>query len=194
MKNILFLFLILLSAVDFAKGQAFAGTGTDISTNLNYFVVPPFGGSRKARVLYVNATSDKAGSVIQFYNSAAPINVTNSSVSGTNVVWASGTGLSGSDILIVRSVSGETFQRVTVSSATDGYITLNQNLSFALVAGDKVYKATTAGFIPVGAATKEVNASVGGCYFSQGLDRPLLIDLDGTSAVHINAISGDYLK
>jgi hypothetical protein len=168
----------------------FAGTSTDISTNISYYVVPP-AGNQQAVVTYINATSDLAGSVVQFYNAAAPVKVSAAAAS-TNVQIASITGLSTGGVVIVQSVTNNTFQRTTVVSFSATNVILSAtNVLSALVAGDKIYPASTAGAIPVGAATKEV---VGASFVSQGNNRPLLVEVNGTAAAgnHINAISGTY--
>jgi hypothetical protein len=85
-------------------------------------------------------------------------------------------------------VANNTYQRVVVLSDTSTSVTFNENLNFALAAGDQLYIATVNAQIPVAAATVSVISET----FAGTEGRPLLVDLDGTSASQINAITVEY--
>jgi hypothetical protein len=169
--------------------ETFAGTGTDVGNTLCYYVASAKYGV--PRLSYINATSDKSASVIQFYSAASPLLVTATSAAGQTIVSAVPTTITNNDIVIVRSIANDTYQRCVVSSVTATNFVVGANLAFALAVGDPIYKVTAAGTIPVGAATKELNAGPGSIYNGQR-NRPLLFEIDGTSACQINAASGFF--
>lgn len=139
---------------------------------------------------YVNATSDKAGSVLQFYTAGAAINPTSSAAAAQkDVVVPDGTAFSGGNIVVLYDVATDTCQRAVVDSVSTNTVTFLANLAFVLGTGDEMYIMTAGATIKVGAATKELNAAPGLVYASRR-GRPLLIDLDGTSACSINAATG----
>jgi hypothetical protein len=195
MKNLflgLVVFAVALVSSVSLEAQTFSGTGTDVSTNLNYFIATARGAGT-ARINFISATSDKAGSVVQFYTSGAPVTIT-AAGAATNTVTAVGTGnFSGSDIVIVRHVSADTYERAVVDSVTATNITWSANLGSATAIGDLLYKASTASTIPVGNATVTVNAAGGGL-FNGREGRPTLLVLDGTSACQLNTVSGEFRK
>lgn len=180
----------LLPAIE-AKAQStatFAGPGST-GTTLSSYISPGVTNGGIPRLQFINATSDKAASILQFYSTTVSSRVTNTTASGQAVIQAPGGSFTGSDIIVVRSVANDTYQRLIVSSSAAGTITATANLNFALASGDIVYKMTANGSVPVGAATLTLNAVGGGLYNGQSL-RPFLIDLDGTSACKINIASG----
>lgn len=188
----------LFTAPAFAQGNTqtsltFADTAS--GTTLASYVIPI--GDGHPSVTYVNATSDKAGSVLQFYKATSGSHTlaiaTNASQA---VVWVpDGTKYSANDVVVLRHKlsTGDIYERLVVSSATSTNLTMTGNLSTAVLVGDQLWKMTKYGTIPVGAATKEVASSVAyGLYNAPG-GRPVLLDLDGTSACKINLITGRYL-
>jgi hypothetical protein len=195
MKFIRSIFALALVALSFpvlaqttsTSITAFSGGGSSGTTS-SY--ISSANASGQAVYQYVSATSDLSSSALTFYTAGSPATVTLATNSGQTVIYATNS-FSGSDVLVIRSVANDTYQRGVVSSVTTSNITLSANLSFALAAGDKVYKMTSAGSIPVGAATKEV-VSAGGYWHGQK-GKPTLVDLTGTSTCKINAIAGSFL-
>jgi hypothetical protein len=168
-----------------------AGTGTDVSTTLCYYAFSSKGAGTPV-IKYLNVTSDKASSVVQFYTAGSSILVTNSVIAGTNTILLTGTtsGFQTNDVIVIRSVSNDTYQRTSVSQVAAGSIVTAQNTAFALAAGDVIYRMSTAGAIPVGNATVTIT---GACY-SGARDKPLLLEVDGTSACQINAVYAEWLQ
>ena len=166
-----------------------SGTSTDIGATNTYFIARADLAGQPV-VSYFSATSDKAASTIKGYSTAAGIPVTATAASGQAVVThASGaSAFAANDIVIVRSVANNTYQRVVVASDTSTSVTFNENLNFALAAGDQLYIATVNSQIPVAAATVSVISET----FVGTEGRPFLIDLDGTSASQIIAITVEY--
>lgn len=188
-KFLLSLLALLALTLSASAQKWVSGTSTDIgATNTYYIARADLAG--QPVVSYFSATSDKAASTIKGYSSAAGIPVTATAASGQAVVThASGSSaFAGNDIVIVRSVANNTYQRCVVASDTATSVTFVENLNFALAAGDQMYIATVNASIPVAAATVSVldDTFVG----TEG--RPLLIDLDGTSASQINTITIEY--
>lgn len=186
------LFAILAFAFLLLPAQAqrwVSGTSTDIGATNTWFVAPADRAGQPV-VKYFSATSDKSGSTIKGYTAAAGIPVTATAASGQAVVThaSSASAFAANDIVIVRSVANNTYQRCVVASDTATSVTFNENLTFALAAGDQLYIATVNAQIPVAAATVSVLSET----FVGAEGRPLLIDLDGTSASQINAITVEY--
>ena len=72
--------------------------------------------------------------------------------------------------------------------AGDRWVNVVDRVSLALAPGDMVSLMTSRGQVPVGAATKEVNAPT---VFAAN-EGPALIELDGTAACRINLVAGEY--
>jgi len=189
--SLLYLAIVALFCLLFAPASVQAqswvsGTSTDIGVTNTYYIAPATLKGQPV-VTYFSATSDKAASTIKSYTAAAPIPVTATAAASQAVVThASGaSAFAANDIVIVRSVSGDTYQRCVVASDTATTVTFHENLNFALAAGDQLYIATSKASIPVAAATVSVLRET----FTGTESRPLLIDLDGTSASQINLIT-----
>ena len=167
----------------------FSQTGNAGST-LSHVVVPA-GGRDRVRVQYVNATSDKAASLLTFKAPSTSTTVSAISASAQAVVnCVPYTGAAANDVVVLFSFATGTAVRGVVSSvdAGAGTITLGANLGLALAPGDTVHLMTSRAQIPVGAATKEANAPT----VFVVLEGPALIELDGTSACRINLVAGEY--
>jgi hypothetical protein len=86
-------------------------------------------------------------------------------------------------------VTGTGVRAVVASvNAGAGTITLTANTGLALAPGDTVHLMSSAAQIPVGAATKEVNAPTV-FVVNEG---PGLIEVDGTAACRVNLVAGEY--
>ncbi len=167
----------------------FSQTGNAGST-LSHVVIPA-GGRDRVRVQYVNATSDKAASLLTFRAPTKSTIVTAASASNQTVINAPPySGATGNDVVVLFSSVTGTGVRGVVSSvdAVADTITLGANLGLALSPGDLVHLMTSKAQIPVGAATKEANAPT--VFVVQ--EGPALIELDGTSACRINLVAGEY--
>ena len=167
----------------------FSFTG-NAGTTLSHAVVPAVGRDR-IRLQYVSATSDKAASLLVFRAASRVTTVTAASAANQTVISAPPyLGAAPGDVLVLFSMASGTGVRGVVSSvnAGAGTITLTANLGIALAPGDTVHLMTAAAQIPVGAATKEVNAPT---VFVVS-DGPALVELDGTAACRINLVAGEY--
>lgn len=188
--NALFAILALACLLLPAQAQRWlSGTSTDIGATNTWFIAPADRAGQPV-VTYFNATSDLSTATIKGYNTAAGIPVTATAASGQAVVThASGaSAFAPNDIVIVRSVANNTYQRCVVSSDNATSVTFHENLSFALAPGDQLYIATINSQILVAAATVSVLRET----FVGVEGRPLLVDLVGTSASQINAITVEY--
>lgn len=192
-RNLFFAIVALFAMAFAALGQSkwVSGTSTDIGATNTYYIAPATLPGQPV-VTYFSATSDKSTSSIKGYSSAAGIPVTATAASGqAAVTHASGaSAFAANDIVIVRSVANNTYQRCVVTSDTATSVTFVENLNFALAAGDQMYIATVNASIPVAAATVSVLRET----FVGTEGRPLLVDLDGTSASQINAITVEAKK
>ena len=166
----------------------FSKTG-DAGSTLSHAVIPA-GGRDRIRVQYVNATSDKAASLLTFKAPAASTTVTAVSASNQAVVnCVPYAGAAQNDVVVLFSFATGTAVRGVVTSVQAGVsITLTANLGLALAPGDQVRLMTSRAQIPVGAATKEANAPTVFVVH----EGPALIELDGTAACRINLVAGEY--
>lgn len=191
--------VVLLSAAPlFAQTpplRAFAGTSTPGGVVLDSFIAPPGDGTPILK--YVNFSSDKAGSVLQFYTTQAIGQITNAAAAATtNIVYVNRTnGLVAGDVIILGSKTTGNFQRAKVHVVGTGSFSFTNNAIgitnlYAIVNGDVFWKATAGGTIPVGITT---NSITGGSYSGQ-FGQPFLIDQDQTTVGAINAAYVEYVK
>ena len=166
----------------------FSFTGT-AGTTLSSVVVPASGRDR-IRVQYVNATSDKAASLLTFKSAAKSVAVTAASAANQTVVnCVPYAGAAANDVVVLFSLVTGTGVRGVVASVQAGVsVTLNANLGLALAPGDMVHLMAAFGQIPVGATTKETNAPTV-FVVNEG---PGLVELDGTAACRVNLVAGEY--
>ena len=167
----------------------FSFTG-NAGTILSHVVIPA-GGRDRIRLQYASATSDKAGSLLVLRAQSRATTVTATSAANQTVINAPPyLGAAANDVVVLLSKATGTGVRGVVASVNTvaGTITLNANLGLALAPGDTVHLMTTRGQIPVGAATKDVNAPT---VFAVD-EGPALIELDGTSNCRINLVAGEY--
>jgi hypothetical protein len=174
------------------------GVGTtNGATTLSWVIVPARSANNSAAaVTYINATSDKASSVVQFYRVTAQTQATYTNatvtlpVTGTNqgVNWNSGT-------CIIRHMVDDSYEKRSLTTGTGSTnIVLTAAPLGTVVPGDIIYFATTtaAAKIPVGAATLALSAA-SPIYVGQ-VGKPLLMELDSTTTGTLNAAGGTYIK
>lgn len=139
-------------------------------------------------VTYVSATSDKSTSKILFYNVATSTGITGANTT-TSIPVTATNGFAANDILIIEHQTTDTYERRIVSSVTATAVVVTVAPTTATVSGDVLHDCTTASSIPVGAAT--VSAIGNGIYVGQA-KKPLLVEVDGTSACTLNAVTANY--
>lgn len=164
-----------------------SGTSTDKGNTNSYFVFPK--GAGVPHVTFHNTTSDKAGSVLKFYQVDAVWVVDTATNSSANTYINGSGAFTANSVAVFWDASADTYQRISVlSTNAGGFITTEETIT-ASALGDIVYQVSAAGQIPVAAATVEDIAEP--IYAGQkGL--PLLVEIDGTSACQINLITGHY--
>ncbi len=180
--------------------NGFAVGGTNSGT-LAWAIVSPRGtqAGTAPKVTYLNCTSDKSTSKVQFYkvDAEAAVTYTNSTttlyVNTTNgtpgINWQSGT-------IIIRHLADDSYEKRTLTANTGSTnIIVTVAPLGTVLPGDHVYHATTtgAGTIPVGSATLTLGPSMGGVYIGQK-DKPLLVEIDATTTGTMNLVSGEYIK
>ncbi len=148
---------------------------------------------------FLSATSDKAGSVAQFYAATATVQL-GTNTTPTNIqTLASSVGIltnSTASLVIIRHLATDTYDRAKISTNDLVSITLDPNYPLtqttSTVNGDLLYLMAKAGKIPVGSAT--ITIGPGGNVFVGQLNRPLLVETTGNNYtnVAINAFSGFY--
>lgn len=186
------LFTVSPPAAQAAPLQVFAGTGSQVETNLEYYVVSANGVGTPVITFY-DVTSDHSTSGVLTFKTASNARTVTATSSSTTIN-APGTGYAANDILLAWHKSTDTYERLTVSASSSTTITTSSALASSLAVGDMVFEMTAAGDILIGSANKQVNAP-GGIYAGTR-GAPLLLELAGagTGTVDINIVSGYYLK
>lgn len=169
--------------------KLFSGVGTATSATLSTFIASA-NGEGNPRVQYINATCDNATNTIRCYNPTNRYIVGIATNSGQAIIYASNN-ITGTPILVLRHRADDSYEYLVTSSVTVSNITATGNTAKAIVAGDIVYAMQLQGNIPVGNATKELNA-MGGAFFNGSRGNPILLTSSGASATTINAVSGVY--
>lgn len=169
--------------------KLFSGVGTATSAVLSTYIVSG-NGEGSPRVQYLNATCDNATNTVRLYNPTNRYVVNIATNSGQAIIYATNT-ITGTPILVLRHRSNDSYEYLVTSSVTASNITATANTASAIAAGDIVYVMQLQGNIPVGNATKELNAQ-NGAIFNGSRGNPVLITASGASASVINAVSGSF--
>jgi hypothetical protein len=163
---------------------------------LSEVVIPPR--NSKAIVLEnISATSDKAASVIAMLVGDVPGNLAaDAAVSATtlSVSEAYAGTLAQNDRFYLYNMATRTGEVRTLSSKTGGTLTFGGSaLAVAYPAATtRLFKLVSGGSIPLGAATKEIRLSPGFLTMAP-VGRPLVVDVDSTSAGAINHLLARYV-
>lgn len=159
--------------------------------------IVPAAPNQTARVEYFHVTSDKAGSVLKL-RVGKERHVTTAAAAASQAVinLESFTGLTDGDSLVVQPADGAAPYVVIISSHATLAVTLTANLAAALPAGSVVYRVVDFAQMPVGAASLErpSGGASGAALFTGQAERPIIAELDGTSACSINLLSGDLVN
>jgi hypothetical protein len=179
-----------------AKEITFAGPGTQVETNLEFYVVPL--GDGVPRIEFLQAVSDSAtAGVLTFLSKPASTNnaiTVYASTTTTNLpIVGTGSGIVSNDVVVIRDTAGNYFRRQVYGAASATNVALTAAVTAG--AGSKVWKVSSVGTYLVGSATATVNAAGGGIVNGHK-DWPLLVELAGagTNTVDIKVVSGKYVK
>lgn len=197
-----FAIVITLPAADPAY-TVWAGPGTG-STTLSYCVVPHTGKSASGYqtvqpvLTYLNATSDTNASKVQFYNVGTPAvcNFTNlgttayvaltNTTSGGVTAFTNANGYNGKVLIYNKATK---LYHVRTLGVAIGATNLVMTVATTNLVGDLIWPLQTAGSIPVGVATKELN---GPGIYAGDPGEPLLFDITGGTNCAINAAAARY--
>ena len=190
------------STIENVNGYSlFSGTGVAQGTTNSYYVAGNYTLTKSTAVLrYANVTTDASADAgrLQFYILTNQVTISNPTNSGTTnfVLNTTTNGYTTNQAILIKHISNDTYERLWVNSVanTNQLITQWPPLQ-QCAAGDIVWVAAPAGQIKIPRGTYTTN-----CVLSQSGDflyagqygLPLLMDISGTSAATINAVSGDY--
>lgn len=170
----------------------FALVGTDIATNYCYVVVPPFG-EWQNRIQGWETLSDKATAVLTVHSAGTPQTLAYTNAAGTTNITISNAAYAfctnGSELVLYDPAGGIGY-RHTAENAGSNFVTVTPEVQTGLLPGALIYKCTAATSFPVGTT----NSKSGTTLWIAGKGQPLLIDLDGTAAADIRAVTGDRIK
>jgi hypothetical protein len=174
-------------AVYSAAGTAFNDANLDPAS----FVVIPPSSAGTAIVTHVGASSDKAGSVLQFWRvtaqTVAPVNSTNFviHVARTN-------GFSTTATVLIHYRGTDTYGVRVLEAMGASTLTVNDNFDNpAVKAGDSIYRVEATGpFIPVG---QDATITVSGPAITAGeRNKPLFLSVSGGTNATVNAATAIY--
>lgn len=177
--------------------RTYSGVGTNYSTTLNYFVAPI--GDGIPGVGFVQASADTNVSVLRFYASDSPVQLTATNTVGlTNLLFCVGSTFASNDVVIFRNRTNDTYRRSQVFSSSATNLVLKDALLVIPNVGDQVFRQVSAGTYSVGSNTVTVLASPGYLYTGTK-GRPLLYEVDGGAhanglAIRVLSTSGVYIK
>ena len=191
--------LLFLGGLPLPAANYFSSGATAVSTNLGYVVTS---GQGISRTQFLAAKSDSSAGTLKFYTAGSPITVTNDLAVGlSNILCTTtGTDLAGGDVIVIRDVSADAYQRVLVSSTNASGILITNSLTsattdFALEAGDLIYRMTSAFSVPIGATLTTFGVSGQGAVWSSQANRPALFEVSATGSTtnHALAASGEIV-
>jgi hypothetical protein len=176
-------------------GSSGFGIGTtNGATALSWAIVPAHSVNGGApRVTYIHASSDVVTGKIQFYKVVGGptlVTATNSTVTitveRTNGVYAA------SGVIIIRHTAQETYEKRTLTTPTGTNTLVVTAAPYTTVPGDLIYLASTtgAGTIQWGVNTNGIGP--GTIYVGQR-QKPLLVEISGTTSATLDVVGGDYL-
>lgn len=188
----IFALMMVMAATASAQLSVWAGGGTDVSTNLCYTVVSAASKNNGQPVVtYLNATSDKSASVVQFYditNAPTSANYVNSTVT---LPVTRTNGFASGDIIVIQHKSNDTYERRVLTASTGATnLVVTVAPTQAVAVGDQIYRCVAAGYIPCGNTTLSLT---GEGIYSGRRSSPLLLEVDGTSACQINAAAAKFV-
>ena len=185
---------LVLAVAGQAQVTTFAGQGTVVSTNLEFYVVPL--GDGVPRIEFVQFVSDSAASgVATFYAKPASTNVpltTTAATTTTNLpIVGTTSGIVSNDIVVIRDTAGNYFRRQAYGAAGATNVALTAAVTAG--AGSMVWKVESKGTLLVGSATLTLGG-YSSAIFNGNRDWPVLVELAGvgTNTVDIKVVSGSY--
>jgi hypothetical protein len=175
--------------------NTFSGAGTAQSTTNAFYVAGNYTLTKGTpTVRYLNVSSDLANSVVQFYVVSNQVSVVNGTNAGTtNFVCSATNGFVAGDILLIKHTSSDTYERLPCFAVQNtNQIVVKYPPISQVNNGDTIWRAKPAGAIAIGAASNTVPTGAGMFIYAGQYDKPLLIEINGTSTATINAVSGDF--
>jgi len=176
----------------------FSVTSTNKDTTLSYAVVSPRGTTTglAPKVSFINAGSDLATAKISTYKVLAQATVTytnstttlfvNSTNTGNN--WQSGT-------ILIRHLTDDGYDKRSLTSNSGSTNIIVTSAPSTSIPGDIVYYVTTTGAASLywGVGTNSLSGN-GSPLLVGEVDKPLLLEINATTAGQINVVSGDRVK
>lgn len=174
---------------------AFSATGTAVSTNVSYAIVPVPPGGGQAKVTSLAGVTDNStkGFVWCTVGNAYAINTTSATTTNEFRLDNSGSLLASNDIVILYQPAAGTYTRLYVTNATATNIICNSASPAALAVGDVIWEATAANEYTLTTGTPTAINGYGGILYGQQ-GRPLMVEVRGigTNTVKLFWLSAEY--
>jgi hypothetical protein len=170
---------------------AAGGGTTNAATTLSWVIIPV--GAGTPVVKYINATSDKGASVVQFYSVDAFALATHTNSTTTLYVNTTNS-IDDAGSILIRHMSNETYEKRSLSASTGSTnLVLTAAPLQETVPGDAVYHITKtgAGKIPVGVTTLSL---YGDNLYAGQANYPLYAEVDGGTNATLNTLSVTFVK
>ncbi len=154
--------------------------GTVVGTTLYYGVISANGRNSGTPVITgISARSGAATAKIQFYGTTNSTSANFASTT-TSIPVVSTNGFTSSDIIVIRHMIDDTYERRATTTFTSGTnLTVTVAPTVALAAGDQVFKMYTTGQLIWGAVTNTIQSP--GIWYGQA-SKPLLFEIDSSAA------------
>lgn len=164
--------------------------GPNISSNVAWFCTSARG-LGAPRVTWLSFSSDIAANNLQVYACTNQCFITNAGASGTNQLWMDTTCFFSNDVIVIRSLANDTYQRAVVTNVSASQMGIWPSAGFATTNGDLVYQMQplyTLNSLAAGTTNYNAYGSIAG---REGL--PLLLDIGYSNNASIKACIGDYI-
>jgi hypothetical protein len=124
--------------------------------------------------------------------------LTNAGATSTNTLWCDTTGLASNDVVVLRSINNNWYQRLFVTNWTASNIYIHPVTAFAVSPGDLIYKETPGVAMNLSGATNYSFQATGVAGVAPiniygRVNQPLLVDFSYSNAATIKLISGTYI-
>lgn len=145
-------------------------------------------------VSFVSATSDLAGSKVQFYRVVGQTTAKYATNSTTTLSVSDTNGFSSGDVIIIQHVAYDTYEKrtlTTMSGATNLVVTAAPLT--AVWPGDVIYEVSTAGAGSIAVGNATINLGGSGPIYVGQRGKPLLAEVNATSSGTLHVLGGTYL-
>ncbi len=188
------------SALDTALG--FSLTTSNTAANIPSWIIVPSKANAAAVVQTIAGGTDLATAVVKAYTVDFVTTASPSTNYTTNIVCGTTNNIADGGVIIIQHKASDTYEKRTVAGthAVIGALSVTVPPVGVVTNGDTIYHCSTnyAGQIDcrqfLANSTNFIYSSSAGALFYGQVGKPLLLELNGTSAAHLDLSSGAYVS